>query len=424
MLKKTFSIVLAASTLSGCISNNVIKSSRDNSMREWNKTIRSAQVIPIVPLVQEPGLTVGSVFITPLTTNEEVESWNEDGLLEINNTFSRIKIDPTQLLNYDVAIPTYSVNYNQRSGIGTRLNVHAIPLAAAYSSSNDGNISVTLNGVQGKGFDDWVIQQYIDQWSIDNQSVLKAWYNDQITGQTSNQTKIIVRIVSKIFTSKGMYVVVKNDQLNAVKGQLGSNETSSSDLPTVTQPNPPKDQEDPTTPAGANQSQDIAKNEETATELLKQIEEIQKTIKQKVDLINKANSTAVNPLEPTSSKDPQVIALENKLKQMYDLVTLSNQLDDLKKARMLNQYGGYFNMGADIFRINHLGKAVSINQKFQNPMVFGYWALEYILEADGTLHRINRNLLYSYSLKDRQKLIGKIAQNFPSIDNGHDAQKK
>lgn len=414
MKKRAFIILLLITNMAGCVSHRAIQNDLDNSMREWNKTLRAAQVIPIVPLVGEKGLEVGTIFLTPLTTNQEVDSWNnKDGLLEINNTYSKISDIQIQPNEFDVAIPTYSVNYNQRSGIGTKLNVHAIPLAAAYSSANDGNMAVTLSNVKAKGFDDWEMQNIIETWAQKDDVKLKLskWYANEIKGVGDSKNPIILRFVSKIFTATSIYVVVKDDESNALKGQIGSSDTTSFGINSGTQAMP-KPNTLPTTPAipetNNNQGSSSDTNATTVDKTITDIDALLKLIDKKIATKTDVQETNIPTPIRTGSTDVKVAELEAKLKQTSDLVSISNQLNDLKKAQMLNQYGGYYQMGADVFRITHLGKSVSINQTFSNPMVFGYWALEYVLLKDGKLERINRNILNAYSNKETQKLISKI----------------
>lgn len=361
-------IALVATALTGCITaNNIKKYSLENSMKEWNKTLRAAHIIPTVPLVSENALGVGSVYVSPLTMNAEVNSWDEDGYLEINNIFSRITIDSKSIVEFKTAIPSYAINYNQKKGIGTRLNVNAIPLAAAYASANDGTISVTLKNVVGKGLSDWDLHTQVLNWEKENKPQLTAWYQDQIQGYGANTPPIIVRVISKIFTAQSINVIVKDDKSKALKGQFGApgNSSNPTTILVINNPDIPHSTENVETTS--NSEQGSAKNEQQSN----------------------LNLTAIKR-EPLETTQP------------------TTSIHNLDFQKMINEYGGYFRVGGEGYSITHFGNSVSINEDFQSPLVVGYWALEYMLTPGGKLIRINRNLLSSLDNKNKQKYIDTI----------------
>ena len=216
-----------------------------------------------------------------------------------------------------------------------------------------------------------------------------AWYKDQVKGYSANTPPIIVRVVSKIFTAQNIDVIVKDDKSKAVKGQFGA-PSKSSDQNTILVINNPVTPH-PTEYVGTSST---SEDSDSATKP------------------NSNGSSAASNGDKGSAESEQQSSLNLTAIKREPLETTqpTTLIDNLELQKMINNYGGYFKVGGEGYSVTHFGNSVSINEKFQAPLVVGYWALEYMLTPKGELIRINRNLLSSLDNKDTM-IIQELAEN-------------
>ena len=61
--------------------------------KEWSRTIRASQVIPIYPLSED--VAVGDCFVVQVPSEDEVELWDRSGFLPLTHHFKRLNLNDT-----------------------------------------------------------------------------------------------------------------------------------------------------------------------------------------------------------------------------------------------------------------------------------------------------------------------------------------
>lgn len=88
-IRFTVLMLLSTAVLAGCATKR-----RDDQLgkvaKEWSKTIRASQVIPIYPLSED--LQPGDCFIVSVPTEDEQRMWEEEGFLPLTNHIMRLDL--------------------------------------------------------------------------------------------------------------------------------------------------------------------------------------------------------------------------------------------------------------------------------------------------------------------------------------------
>lgn len=163
---KSLIIVVSCTSAVGCVSNNV-EESYHAVAKSWNQMVRASQVIPVYPLQED--LRPGDAFITPFTTNTEIESWKEEGYLRLDNVYARLK--PNDNIIEDLpkaAFPTYSFTIDSRSGGGLALPVSSVPVALALSGAKSATGTISFKDAFSNGMTDREANALVNNWATED----------------------------------------------------------------------------------------------------------------------------------------------------------------------------------------------------------------------------------------------------------------
>ncbi len=84
-------VALASASMTGCARQRVDRQ-LGTVAKEWSKTIRASQVIPIYPLSED--LQPGDCFVVEVPTEDEVQLWEREGFLPLVHHVARLNVTP------------------------------------------------------------------------------------------------------------------------------------------------------------------------------------------------------------------------------------------------------------------------------------------------------------------------------------------
>lgn len=363
----------------GCVSND-IEESYQSVAKSWNQMVRASQVIPVYPLRED--IRPGDMFITPFTTRTEIESWKEGGYLRLDNVYARLNVDvDSEQSQPRAAFPTYSFSVDSRTGGGLALPVSSVPVALAVSGAKSATGTISFKDAYSNGKSDSEINKLVQAW-VDNKNIqaeLKEYT------QNENHKFYVLRVITRTFSVKSVDVSLSFAESAGFKGQVGA---------------PPSTPELWGTSKAEYQQMITYLEGEIAQETSVDAdasEDVQAQAEQEAQAAqNGGSQTALTELQ-------QELETVQKLKNKSLIEDMKRKIE---QRDQLEKYKGFFLPGASYKFSSFSEYGAGMQESFEVPLVFGYWATEYIINTDGSLIPIRR----SRSMVENPKLVEKLVE--------------
>ncbi|HFQ5056838.1 TPA: hypothetical protein ACGU7J_002241 [Vibrio vulnificus] len=356
-------------SLQGCVSNDVQQQYEDVA-KNWNFMVRASQVTPVYPLQED--LRPGDIFVTPLTMDSEIDSWRGDGYLTLNNVYARINLTPqdysahyqgatsSQGLSMSqpptAAFPTYSFSFDKRLGGGLALPVSSVPVALSAAGAGAATGTVAFKDTYSIGLPDSVIHQKLQAWN-------NAEMQKQLSAYTKNEDErlYVLRVITRTFSVKSVSVSLSFTETSAGNIQAGAPPT----VPELWAADP------------------------------EEYKQVINYLNQQIALKTDAGQEPEAPQDDSEEEvtDQTLSELKKQLEVVKKLKEKS-QLDAIKRhierVAQTDEFGGYLLPGASVKFSSFSQNGAAMQETFSKPLVFGYWANEYVVTRSGQLLHINR----------------------------------
>lgn len=374
-------------SVAGCVPK-APQSNLESVAKNWSMTIRAGQIFPVFPL--EEDIRPGDVYLADMSSDDEVETWTEEGFLPLTNRYDRIKI-PSSVYRkiydheftandkvsfhrrFQAAIPSYSFSLDRRGGLGASLPISSVPVAFALAGAQSANGTIVFTNATSYGLPDRVIKDEAMKWLENNPGVAKL-----LAGKS-------IRVITRVFAIKGINVSMSFSGSGGAKIQAGSPQNFDLLLGT------------------------------SISDYSKRIIELNKSIELINSLKNPSNATASSPVSESdeSSLTSELKAELKKLQELKTKIELDKFKKDIMRSASINDYGGYMLPGAKLNVVSRSGNGVSMNETFDRPLVVGYWAIEMQVLGPGKISSyipLQNKFSLSDSDPERAKIRAKKAQ--------------
>lgn len=352
-------------SLQGCTSNDVQQQYEDVA-KNWNFMVRASQVTPVYPLQED--LRPGDIFVTPLTMDSEIESWHGEGYLALNNVYARINLTPQDFNDHyeggtpsmsqppTAAFPTYSFSFDKRLGGGLALPVSSVPVALSAAGASAATGTVAFKDTYSIGLPDSVIDRKLQAW---NSPAMQK----QLASYTKNEDErlYVLRVITRTFSVKSVSVSLSFTDTSAGNLQAGAPPT----VPELWAADP------------------------------EEYKQVIKYLNQQIALKTDPGEQPEAPQE-NSNEEANDLPL-SELKAQLEVVKKlkeKSQLDAIKRhigrVSQTDKFGGYVLPGASVKFSSFSKNGAAMQEAFSKPLVFGYWASEYVVTRSGRLIHINR----------------------------------
>ena len=233
----TLWIVAAAMVVSGCAADPT--KDLERVAKDWSRTIRASQVIPVYPLTED--IQPGDVFLVQTPISKQTEIYEKRGFLPIDQLVTRFHdLDYGKFYEDDywlgtyatvshprpgwttgsvalvsaprVAFPTYSFNIKEGGGLQLALPIQGIPVGLGVLGAARANGTVTIKDAYTYAIDGESLARTLYSWYASDPSIkdtLKAMANQA-------DSEVYLRAVNRVYLTKGV-IVTLTDQ-DAVSG--------------------------------------------------------------------------------------------------------------------------------------------------------------------------------------------------------------
>lgn len=385
-----------AFSLTSC-SNRPPQTELQRVAKDWSMTVRASQVMPIYPL--EEDLRPGDVYLSTNSIDSDVQSWNRQGFLPLVNRYARIPIASTEYDTFfenasgmlpppsfarhpKAAFPSYSFSVDRRGALGLAIPLSSVPVALSLSGARSATGSVVLSGASTLGLPDMVMDEIVQGWAKANKEALKKM------DPCDPSRYLLLRVITRVFSVSKATVSLTFEQAGGIGGQAGA---------------------PPSTPDLLGASQE---------DFDKRIEQLNKEV-ELLKSLDEAPQVGMPP-EPASDSNtnPQIAALQAELAKVGQLKAMSEiqaLRRNVERSAMLDQFGGFILPGGAGRVTGRTSRGISMEETFDKPLVIGYWATEYLVFEDGTLHSLGgtRHLLDNQGEYKRE--LKKVAREFKEM---------
>lgn len=361
-------IIAASLTISGC-AYNTPQNSLEKVAKDWSMTVRASQVMPLYPL--EEDLRPGDLYVITRSIDSEIETWKEKGFLPLVNRYDRLKPAEEAYTSYykdgpyiedspsytrlpRVAFPSYTFEIDKRRALGIAIPLNAVPLALSISGAQSATGSVVFKNASTQGLPDSQMNKAIQSWGDANRPELIKLRKDA----DANNHPLLIRLITRVFKIQGATVNLAFDQVEGFGVQAGA--------PVI--------------------APDLTGSSLTQYNSL--IAHLNKQIELKSKPTEAPTPEIRNSEEEESSSNTTIEDLKNdleqvkKLKSEYQIKALKNSIERISTE---DRFGGYLLPGASVKVIGRSSRGVTMEEKFEKPLVLGYWASEYYVTQEGDL---------------------------------------
>ena len=354
--------------ISGCTANPQKRLER--VAKDWSMTIRASQVMPIYPL--EEDLRPGDIYLIKRTMESDIESWNQSGFLPLVNRYARMQIDnahyTTQFENAagttsppslqrlpKAAFPSYTFEIDNRGSLGLALPLGSVPVALAIAGAQSAIGSVVLKKATTQGLPDMVMDRRVKVWAARHREQLKSEARKTLRDDCR---PLVLRVITRVFSIGGANVSLTFQKAVSFGVDAGAAVTP------------------PELLSASKEDYD------------KRIAEL----KTNIATLKQAESEGTSPQLPAPagepSEDPEIAILEAELRAVELLkarAAIDAERRNVGRTAMTDQFGGFLLPGGAARITSRSEHGVSMKEDFDNPLVVGYWAREYLVLNDGSV---------------------------------------
>ena len=187
--------------------------------RDWSKTIRASQVIPIYPLTED--LQPGDIFLVQVPVDRQQAIYKEKGYLPLDNHIARLHpssyhpfygnsfvsngggilprewIRPGQEDSWHPAphsaFPTYSFSVKRGAGINVAVPVSGVPVGLGLLGSSHAEGTISIRKAATLGIDTLSLYRELQRWALTNADFL-ASFAPSTDGKQRNYLRIVTRV--------------------------------------------------------------------------------------------------------------------------------------------------------------------------------------------------------------------------------------
>lgn len=239
----------------------------ENVAKEWSKTIRASQVIPVYPLRED--ITPGTVLLVPTSIKNQTTVYDQSGFLPIDHEITRLSTldyqsyyqqgywsgdfskTPHQrpgLNNSEGSLnevviapragfPTYSFSIDRNTGIAAALPIQSIPIAFGFLNTKKATASVTLDDAYTYGIPSEEAYRKLIAWYLDDPTI-RTTLNRMANQSKRNGSEqadgayqgLYLRVITRVYFARSVKVTITSDEIvdaNATAGIFPSIKTLS-----------------------------------------------------------------------------------------------------------------------------------------------------------------------------------------------------
>ncbi|MEM6504861.1 MAG: hypothetical protein AAF711_05295 [Planctomycetota bacterium] len=241
--------MLMTPALTGC--GAITKYKRDKQLqavaKDWNKTIRASQVMPVYPPTED--LQPGDMFIVTSTLEEQHDAWKKKGYLPLDYHLARIQPegyadfyqksflkgkDKDQVtlpndwqkpgadeLAWGEApmayFPSYSFTASSSIGANTAFPVSSVPVGLSLLNSGSATVTVQIDDARTLGVDIVSLYKDVQEWVGKNENLFSPYAQPNPDIEPN-----YLRVVSRVYLAKGMNIGIQNTSTSSGSGSVGA----------------------------------------------------------------------------------------------------------------------------------------------------------------------------------------------------------
>lgn len=380
---KLITLILIPTLISACASNKYVSSDPMNNVKSWNEATRAQHIFPVFPPRGIDNLPIGAVFMQNETLYDEMVEWKEKkNYLPMRNVTTLLPIsDQSIIKSSDSPLPKYDYVVQNANSLSTTLPINGIPFGSLFSSNSKAHVSIEFLNTKQSSLTDSQIKNIFENWKSTpaGQQELTNFYNENpYYPQLKNSTnKRIIRIITSLFTAQKMNITI----------DYGSNKLGDIQLG-----------------AAAPLVMFSDEKQDTYSSMITSIDN-------KIQILNQSSNSTTTSKNQEGNESNLIVTNNEKVQELKTLVELKSEILKYERQEMLDKYSRIALPGGEGAFITHKGNTITINQTFSNPIVVGYWAIEYQLDknSENQLRTtyINENYYKLLNDKNYQKLINK-----------------
>lgn len=247
---KCLCILLFLMTFSAC-TNRKVEQNLESVAKDWSKTIRASQVIPVYPLTED--LQPGDVLLVSTPIENQVDLYNEKGFLPLDQHLVRLSTlkltdnntpDDTKDFNFLysnmyeteqfkgirpafcnnnnnivelplVGFPSYSFRVDNQKGLGLAIPIQGVPVAMGLMNATSATGTVTIENALAYGLDRISLENIVREWGEQNKDYLKQY-------KPRGKDIFYLRIINRVYMVKDLNVsLIKTNRFGAgAQGQI------------------------------------------------------------------------------------------------------------------------------------------------------------------------------------------------------------
>src|SRR5262245_17997407 len=233
----TLLVILSALGAIGCSTKHATNKHLQEVAKDWCRTIRASQVLPVYPLTED--LQPGDVFLVNIPIQDQQREWEQKGYLQLDNHVTRLLPAPDYAEFYGIdryaidgrvhppahwqfpstgqngstnwaaapraAFPSYSFSVSRSGGLNVGIPVQGVPVGLNLLGSSSATGTVTIADAYTYGADIKQVEDMLLVWAKrpDVQGFLKA-FPPRDTGRKNDADKAIydyslLRVVTRVY---------------------------------------------------------------------------------------------------------------------------------------------------------------------------------------------------------------------------------
>ncbi len=238
MIRVPLSIMFCSLFLAGCPSATT---QLEDVAKDWSKTIRASQVIPIYPL--DDDTQPGDIFIVPTSLKNQAKTYEDKGFLPIQQHVHRLKDldyqafykaeywDDTYAFTPHVrpqkntvvkapraAFPSYNFEINTSKGVKLALPIKGIPVGLGFMGASKAFATVSLSDAYTYGTSGSEVYAKLLDWYKKDPKIKETLASMALT----SEDEIYLRIITRIYTVKKIDVTITNLDSKTAGGDAGA----------------------------------------------------------------------------------------------------------------------------------------------------------------------------------------------------------
>ncbi|MEM6256681.1 MAG: hypothetical protein AAGI37_00025 [Planctomycetota bacterium] len=239
--------MLMTPALTGC--GAITKYKRDKQLqavaKDWNKTIRASQVIPVYPTTED--LQPGDIFLVTLTVNEQQKAWEGNDYLPLDNHIDRL--NPTGYVDFYknsffntaganglprpwlepgdntkawaqapmAYFPAYSFSTSVSGGASAAFPVSGIPIGLDLLGSGTATVTVQISDARTIGIDLVSMYKQVKKWEAQNSDLLANYAPPHRYAEPK-----YIRVLTRVYLAKKMNVGIRDASVFSAAGSAGA----------------------------------------------------------------------------------------------------------------------------------------------------------------------------------------------------------